>query len=255
MSPDSIRHRLLAALIHLGLSALVAALASVLVFFVWYPSPFAAIVGGTHLFLLLISVDVVMGPALTAVVASAGKPRRELRRDLCVIVALQVVAFGYGLHSMALARPVALAFEVSEFRVVTAAELEPTSLVAAPPGLRKLSWRGPKLLAAVKPTDPQELLRIVELGLAGIPLSAMPNYWRDYASQADAAWRVARPVTALVARYPTSVDALARIAKAAGQPATALRFLPLRARGVEWVALIAKPDALIVGYLPLDGFL
>lgn len=255
MSSDSIRYRLRAALVHLGLSALVAASASVLVFFVWYPSPFAAVVGGTHLFLLLISVDVIIGPALTAVVASAGKPRRELRRDLLVIVALQIAAFGYGLHSMALARPVALVFEISEFRVVTAAEIEGGSLAAAPTDLRELSWRGPRLMAANKPTDPQEMLRTVELGLAGIPLSAMPNYWRQYASQADAVWRAARPVAALVARYPTSADEVARIAVAAGQPASALRFLPLRARGAEWVTLVAQPGAHIVGYLPLDGFL
>ena len=123
-----------------------------------------------------------------------------------------------------------------------------------PANLRALSWRGPRLIAAVKPTDPQELLRTVELSLAGIPLSAMPSYWRDYSANTDAAWRAARPVAALLAKYPASDDALARIAASAGQPVSALRFLPLRARHAEWVTLIAAPDSRVVGHLPLDGF-
>jgi len=254
MISDSLRRRLLAAGIHLLLSILVAALVSLLVFVVWFPSPFAVIAGGTHLFVLLVSVDVVMGPALTAVAASPGKPRRELVRDLIVIVLLQLAAFGYGLYSVALARPVALVFEIAEFRVVTAAELEPASLSEAPPGLRELSWRGPKLMAVVKPTDPEELLRSVQLGLAGIPLAAVPRYWREYTAFADAAWRAARPVPALLDKYPSSVEAVARIANAARQPASGLRFLPLRARHADWVAIVAAPDARVVGYLPLEGF-
>ncbi len=53
--------------------AFIAALAAALVFLVWYPSPYSTLAGGTGLFLLIVSVDVVMGPALTAVVASPGK--------------------------------------------------------------------------------------------------------------------------------------------------------------------------------------
>ena len=251
---DSLRWRLRAAGIHAGICAVVAVLASQVVFKLWYPSPFATIAGGTQLFLLLVSVDVVMGPALTAVVASPGKPRREMVRDLTVIVMLQFAAFGYGLYSMALARPVVLVYEIVEFRVVAAAELETASLHEAPADLRNLSWRGPRVIAAMKPTDPQEQLRSVELGLAGIPLAAMPRYWRDYSAYANGAWRTARPASALLAKYPASTEAVARIATAAGQPASALRFLPLRARRAEWVTLIAAPDARIVGYLPLDGF-
>lgn len=250
----SLRMRLRAAAIHFGASALVATLASLLVFLVWYPAPFAALAGGTHLFLLLVSVDVVMGPALTAVVASAGKPRRELFRDLAIIVTLQVAAFGYGLYSMALARPVALAFEVDLLRVVSAADLDPAELKDAPPGLRELSWHGPRLLAVLKPSDPAEQLRAVQLGLAGIPLAALPRYWHDYAPYADAAWRAARPVPALLGQYPAAVDAITKIAADAGQSPQALRFLPLLAHRASWVALVAAPDARIVGYLPLDGF-
>src|SRR5882762_3071798 len=104
--------RLRAAATHLLASAVVAGIASLVVFKLWYPSPFSTVAGGSALFLILISVDVTLGPALTAVIASPGKPQTEFIRDLAVIVVVQFSAFAYGLYTMALARPVALAFEV-----------------------------------------------------------------------------------------------------------------------------------------------
>ena len=246
--------RLKAACIHLLASGLVAAVAAALVFLVWYPAPFATLAGGASLFLLIVSVDVVLGPALTAVVASPGKGRAELMRDLAVIVVLQLAAFGYGLYTMAMARPVALAFEIDRFRVVTAADIESASLADAPPALQTLPWTGPRQIAAIKPTDPSEQMKALELGLAGFDLSMQPKYWREYAPLADAAWRAARPVPVLLAKYPQLASEVARIAKEVDQPAQALRFLPLMSRRESWVTFLAEPGARVVGHLPVDGF-
>ena len=251
--PHSIS-RFKAAALHLLASAAVAALAAALVFLLWYPPPYATLAGGASLFLLIVSVDVILGPALTAVAASPGKPRRELVRDLAVIVAIQLAAFGYGLYTMALARPVWLAFEVDRLRVVTAADIDATTLTQAPAGLQSLSWTGPRMIAALKPTDPAEQMNAMQLGLAGIDLSMQPRYWRDYASQADAAWLRARPVSVLLGQHPGLAAEVAAFAKAAGQPPETLRFLPLVSRQASWVALIASPGARLVGHLPVDGF-
>jgi hypothetical protein len=247
--------RFVAAAIHFLISACVAAVAAGVVFIIWYPSPFAAIAGGLGLFLLLVSVDVILGPTLTAIVASPGKPLPELRRDLVVIVAIQLAAFAYGIWSIAIARPVYVSFEIDRFRVVTAADIEAKTLADAPAALRSLPWLGPKEIAAVKPTDPAEQLRAIDLGLAGFDLSMVPKYWRDYSSQRDAAWKRARPVDALLAKYPRQAAAARDIAAHAGQDLNALRFLPLMARRAIWSAVIAPPDARIVGYLPVDGFI
>ena len=240
--------------IHLAASAVLAGLASMLVFLVWYPSPFDAIAGGATLFLMLICIDVLLGPALTGVVASPAKPLPELRRDLIMIVLLQLAAMTYGLYTMALARPVYLSFEIDRFRVVTAADIEPDMLRDAPPALRSLPWTGPRTIAAVKPEGEAEMKRSVELALAGFDLSMVPANWREFAPHADAAWRAAKPVAALLARYPQAAGAVAAIATRAGQRAEALRYLPLMSRGANGVALIAAPDSHVVGYLPLDGF-
>jgi hypothetical protein len=250
--PKSMRWR--AASLHLGACLLIAALAALLVFLCWYPWPFAAITDVAPVFLMLVGIDIAVGPALTLVVAKPTKHRAELVRDLSVIAILQLGALAYGLHSVASARPVALVFEADLLRLVTASDIEPESLAEAPQSLRELSWRGPTLMSATKPTDADELLRTIELGLAGVPLAALPKYWRDYATQADQVWQTARPVPALLTRYPNLKADAAAIARDAGQPPEALRFVPLVSRQASWVALIAAPNARVVGYLPVDGF-
>ncbi len=245
--------RLRAVTIHLGVCLLIASLAAWLVFQVWYPAPFSAMTQVTPVFALLVGIDVVVGPALTLVVARPSKSRAELLRDLSVIGLLQLGALAYGLHSVASARPVALVFEVDLLRLVTANEIDESLLPEAPAPLRELPWRGPRLMAVVKPDDPSEQLRTIDLGLAGVPLAALPKYWRDYASQADAAWRKAKPVAGLLAKYPHVAADVQAAAVAAGKPASDLRFLPLLSRQASWVTLVA-PGAKVVGHLPVDGF-
>lgn len=233
---------------------MVAACVALVIFRIWYPPPFAAISGGFGLFGLIVGIDVILGPALTAVIASPAKPLGELRRDLAFIVLLQAAAFGYGVYSLALARPVWLAFEVDRMRVVTAADIDDSVLDEAPPELRSLSWTGPRLIAAIKPTDPAEQLRSVELGLAGFDLAMVPRNWRPYATQLDAVWRTARPASQLAAKYPHARQDFDAIAAIAEQRLEDLRFLPLLSRQASWVTLIAAPGARVVGHLPLDGF-
>lgn len=249
------RRRLRLSAIHLLISLALAASALVLVLFAWYPEPYWVIAGGLGLFWLLVVVDVVVGPALTLVVAAPTKDWRELRRDLAVIGVLQLTALCYGLHTIASARPVHLAFEVDRFRVVSAADIESERLVDAPASLRALPWTGPTLIAAVKPDDPAELMRATELGLAGIDLSMNPSNWREYDAQASQAWSRAAKVSLLVEKYPDAAAPLAAIAERAGVNPDDLRFLPLVARRATWTVVLADGGKRVLGYLPVDGFL
>lgn len=254
MSNSAELTRFRAASIHLLASAVVAAVAATLVFWVWYPPPFAAIAGGTSLFALLVSVDVILGPALTAIVFNPSKPRAELARDLGVIIAIQLAAFIYGLHAMAMARPVLIAFEVDRLRLVAAADVDPATLREAPAALQHLSWTGPRMVFAIKPSEPEEQLRSIELAMSGIDLSMQPKQWRDYGTHAEAVWRRARPSSLLLAKYPELARSVQEMAHAAGQPTESLRFLPVVSRHASGVSLIVESGARPVGYLPVDGF-
>lgn len=65
--------RLKFSLSHLLLSFLIALLVIGLVFFIWYPSPLATAVGVTHIFLMLLVIDVILGPLLGLLVYKEGK--------------------------------------------------------------------------------------------------------------------------------------------------------------------------------------
>lgn len=64
--------------VHFVATALVAALAALLVFKLWYPYPFADMMGGTKLFLLVVACDLALGPLMSLVIYNPKKTRKEL---------------------------------------------------------------------------------------------------------------------------------------------------------------------------------
>lgn len=102
------KQRLIAFLVHLIISIVVAIAAVGLVFFVLYPAPLHTAVGVTGIFLLLLMVDVCLGPVLTFIVYKKGK--KTLKMDLAVIAILQFSALVYGLYAVAEGRPAWLVF-------------------------------------------------------------------------------------------------------------------------------------------------
>ena len=118
--------RLKAFFLHLSLSAVIALLALLLVFGLWYPAPLHTAVGVTHIFLLLLLIDVVLGPLLTLLVYKAGK--KTLVFDLAVIAVLQLSALGYGLWTVAEGRPAWLVFNADRFDLVRVLDIDARKL-------------------------------------------------------------------------------------------------------------------------------
>ena len=108
--------RLRCFLTHLAISVLIALSVLAVVFFVWYPAPFARVLGVSYIMWMMLAIDVVLGPLLTLLVAKQGK--KTLKMDLAVIVLVQLVALAYGLYSIEKARPIAVAYDVNRFEVV-----------------------------------------------------------------------------------------------------------------------------------------
>lgn len=249
------KERSRAAGLHLLASVGVALLAAVLVFHVWYPYPYGELAGGNGLFRLLVSVDVVMGPLLTFVVFNRAKPRRELWRDLSVIVLLQLAALAYGLHTVYQARPVYLVHEVDRFRVVMAADIEPADLVQAQPAFRALPYFGIRLIGVRPARDGDESLHSLELALAGKDLSLQPQRWQelDEANRAEVRRR-ARDMAFLRPRAKDGGKALDRLLADRGIPPEQVIALPLVGRRDDWSVLMDRRTLQIIGYLPIDAF-
>jgi hypothetical protein len=245
--------RIKASLIHLLASAAVAAAVAALVFALWYPPPYREISGGRELFLLVVAVDVVLGPLITLAVFNPRKPRSELVRDLGIVVALQLAALAYGLHTVAQARPAVVALEGDRIRVVRAIDLNEADFSKAPPELRALSWAGP-MLVATRPPSAQEKLDAIQRGLAGEDLGMRPEFWRPDAERAAAFARAAKPLGPLAQRWPQRAGELERAVAATGRSAEQLGYLPILARRTDWSALVDTRDGSIVGYVGIDGF-
>lgn len=249
------RSRARAAGIHVALSALVALLAGLLVFGLWYPFPYREISGGRDLFRLVIAVDVVLGPLLTFAVYNLAKPRKELRRDLAVIVLLQLAGLAYGLWTVHLARPVHMVFEVERFRVVHQVEIPLELVDRAPKGIDIAPLGGPTLLSLRPFRSNEESISFTMEALQGVPLSARPDLWQPYEAGRADILKAAKTVAQLKSRFPQrSAEIDAAVRAGGGDPGRA-SYLPLVARKADvWTVLLDAGTARVLGYIPLDSF-
>ncbi len=244
--------RLRTAGLHLILSLLVAAVIAALVFGLWYPGAYRRLAGGQSLFLILVTVDVIIGPLLTLAVADASKPRKQLLLDLAVIAALQIAALSYGVKTVYDVRPVALVFEVDRFRMVAADQVRTQELAQAAPAYRTLSRTGPVLLGTRKSSSDKERFDAIELGLMGQDIGQRPLFSQPYETSRAQALQRSRALSDMTAQYPALRADILAAATDAGLTEQTARFLPLLARG-EGIVLIDR-EGQVRGFAPGDGF-
>lgn len=115
--------KLKASLIHLVLSAIIiSALVSLVIIF-WFPSPFLGVTDFKDIALILIIIDLVLGPLLTFVVFNPNK--KSLKLDLSVIASIQIMALSYGLYMLYLTHPVYITYYENSFNMITAKQAKP----------------------------------------------------------------------------------------------------------------------------------
>jgi hypothetical protein len=240
---------------HLLASLVIASLAAMLVFVVWFPYPYREVSGGRELFELVVGVDVILGPLLTFIVFNRSKPNKELWRDLAIIALLQLAALGYGLWTVHTARPIYLVHEVDRFKVVTRADIDPAELSQAPPELQKLPLSGIRVIGVRLSRNNSEMFSAVESAIAGKDLSAMPSRWQelDATNQAQIRQR-ARSAAFLRGRATDGGVELTRVITKAGVQEGEVIALPLVSRRDDWSVLMSRDDLRIIGYVPIDAF-
>jgi hypothetical protein len=248
------KERLRAAGVHFGISMLIAGLAALLVFALWYPYPYREISGGRELFLLVVAVDVVLGPLLTFAVFNRAKPWTELRRDLAVVCLLQLAGLGYGVWTVAAARPVHLVFEIDRFRVIHAIEVADELLDRAPPNLQKLPWSGPGLLSLRPFKDEKEKVEATLSALGGVSLSSRPDLWQPYEAGKNEILQIAKPVAQLRIQMPAKAVEIDGVLNATGRKPDTLLYVPLAGRKSFWTVFIDPQTAQPLAFMPLDPF-
>lgn len=241
-----------ASALHLCVSAAIGAIVVGAMLLVWYPGPFFTAMGGNDLVLILLGVDVVLGPVITLVIFNRGKAARLLRIDLALIGTVQAIALAYGVHVIAEVRPVYMVFTVDRFDLVAASDLREEELArVADPRFRGVPWGRPRTIAVRSPTDPREQMRIIRSALAGADLQTFPQYYVEYEALAPRALRVSKPFSLLRTRHPEEAARIDRKLAELGRRPEELRFLPLKARTRDYCVLIDAKDGAVAGFLEL----
>lgn len=247
-----------AALVHLLGSVLVAALAAVLVFLVWYPSPYDQLSGGLKLFLVLVGVDVVCGPLLTLVLFDPKKSNRELTVDMLLVVSIQLAALGFGLHTAYQARPLFLVHEVDRFRVITSLDYGDAdvrkSIDSLSPELRPHWLKRPVTVGIRDPITSKERQDVMlESTFGGRDYSQRPEFYIPYGlAYLPKAMARAKPLESFLKQYPESSGEVADLLHKHDLAIGKAVFLPVLHKQ-EWIAVL-DPSAKIIGFVAGDGF-
>lgn len=231
--------------IHLIISALIALTIIATVFYFWYPTPLHTAVGVTKIFLILLVVDVVLGPLLTLLVFKIGK--KNLMTDLTVIALLQVSALIYGLYTVAEGRPAWLVFAKDRFELVRVLDIDERKLEQADAQYRQPSLFGPQWVAANNPKESNERNEVLmESVFGGADIAQRPNLYQPLDSLKSTIQQrllhlstlpdnnTAEQIQSILAKHPTADG-----------------WLPLRASSQDMVVLMHKETAEIIAIVDL----
>ena len=177
--------RIRAFALHLLASACALTLVLGLLFIGWYHWPGWYLTAVGKVLVILCSVDLVLGPTLTLIVANPGKPRRELARDIAIIVAVQLSALTYGTVTLWLGRPLYYTFSVNRLETVPASDVSDAESARAQrenPALAPHWYSRARWVWAPLPEDAAAAAKIVQgAALGGGPdVIDMPRYFRPW---------------------------------------------------------------------------
>lgn len=230
---------------HLSVSLIITLAIIGLVFFTWYPSPLARAVGVTHIFLILIAIDMIIGPVLGFFVYNEGK--KTLKMDLTLIIFVQVGALIYGLYTIQQGRPVWIAFNVDQFELVRKNEIYNKNLNQA-----KMIFQTPPLFKpefiAIKFSENQKQKQqdMFDEVLNGISLSQRPERYVELTQ-----------VRAQIQQRAQSLDLLNQynnqvlVQKILEKYPQATAFVPLKSNAVDMTVLINKEKGEVIKIVDL----
>ena len=232
-------------LIHLLISFLIALLVVGLVFFIWYPAPLATAVGVFHIFLMMLAIDVIVGPLLGLLVYKESK--KTLKFDLSVIILIQICALIYGVYSIAQGRPVWLAYNVDRIELVRNNEIIQDHLDQAQTQFQHPSWLKPQYVGVEFAKDAnQRGDDLFAEALGGISIAQKPERYVEIEKVKSKIQLHAQDLT-LLSQYNDK----ALVEKILAQYPQANAFVPLKANAVDMTVLINKDTAEIIKIVDL----
>jgi hypothetical protein len=238
-----------AASIHLLISGAIALAVVALMRLLWYPQPYFYGMDAFGLLMLLLSVDVILGPLITLVIFNPAK--KSLKFDLTIVALIQIVALLYGIYMMFQARPVYSVFNDDRFDVVIYAELSPVEQAKiVDERFRYPSMTGPDLVAMDVPKDSKELMRMM---FSGTNTRAFSQYYVPYVDRASVAAKAAHPLSLLSSTKPESAVKVREYIRNRNLDEASVVWLPFFTRVNDMTILLKRDTGEIIGIVPVPS--
>lgn len=225
---------------HLLISVFIASLVLLVVFKLWYPAPLAEAVGVTKIFLMMLIIDVIVGPILGFIVYKESK--KTLKIDLTIIILIQVAALVYGLYSIEKGRPVYIVYNIDRFELVRKNEIvNNESLQIGNIGL------SPNYVAVKYPEDIKLREKVMfDEVFGGVSLSQRPEYYQSLENMQNQIKLKTQNLNNLV-----HFNNEARVEEILKKYPNADAWLPLKANTVDMVVLMKKETAEVIKIVDL----
>lgn len=167
--------------------------------------------------------------------------------DLSIIIALQILALGYGVYSIEQGRPVWLAYNVDRFELVRKNEMITDHINQALPQYQHTSWFKPQYVAVEFAKDKKQRQDdMFAEALNGISLAQKPERYVDLAQVKSKIKQRAQPL-ALLSEFnaPNLVKTILT------KYPEANAFVPLKANAIDMTVLINKDTGEVVKIVDL----
>jgi hypothetical protein len=227
---------------HLLGSVLIALCSAALVFLVWYPTPLEEAAGVTHIFLMLLAIDVVLGPVITLIIFNPAK--KELKYDLAIVLLIQIAALLYGLNAVFQARPVYLVYSVDRFDLVFANDLTEDKLTkVSNDQFKSLPLGQPQIIAAQMPSDIKMRNDILFSAAAGgDDLQHFPQFYVPYGNKKKEVLLKLQAIEKLNMLNHEHTDKVAALIQKYANHTKGIGFLPLKGKVSDLAVIIDKEN-------------
>jgi hypothetical protein len=239
--------------LHLLSSAAILTLILGSLYFGWYRWPGWYLTDVTRVVFVMVCVDVVLGPTLTLIIANQKKSRRELTRDIGIIVAVQLCALTYGSAQLWSGRPLYYAFSENVLQLVQAYDIDANEAKQGReqnPGLAPHWYSLPRWIWAPLPQDAESAQKIAASAVTGgDDVISMPRYFKRWEDGLPSLRTQLKKVDAVGYFAPSEKKKLKEKMQAAGLPGDQSDTMVLTGRGHPLLAVFDPTSLKITAVL------
>jgi hypothetical protein len=216
----------------------------------WYRWPAWYLLDVMTVVVVMAGVDLALGPALTFLIANPTKPRRELARDVAIIVAIQLAALVYGVQVLWSGRPIYYTFSADRLEVVRAFEIEAKDTTEARelnPSLAPHWYSRTRWVWAEMPADATTAEGIVQSAISGGPdIVNMPRYFKQWQLGLPELRRQLKPIAELRTLSKSEQARVADRAREMKMPDTQANAMLMMGRTTQLIALFDLQNMRVV---------